>query len=187
MILNTLRRIILATAVLCALGVGAFHQFAPAVSGPPAIEFSPAQHSDGCSGKVWVTLTGKEGEWRPCCVKHDKLFYVGGTAALRRLADRELRQCVAAMGHPIIGAVMEWSVRLGGSPVFPTSYRWNYGHEYPMGYAVDAQAVSIAWPMIFLGLVGFSILLLGAEQSRRWSSWLGSSVVVLASVLYLTS
>lgn len=89
--------------------------------------------SDGCSvfpdGTIW-----KNDLWLDCCVEHDKAYWKGGTYEERRLADERLKECVKAKGEPFIAEVMEEGVRAGGSPFFPTSYRWGYGWPYLQGY-----------------------------------------------------
>jgi hypothetical protein len=49
-------------------------------------------------------------------------------------ADRDLKECVTAMGAPDIAKTMYLGVRFGGLPCWPTSYRWGYGWPYYRGY-----------------------------------------------------
>ena len=49
-------------------------------------------------------------------------------------ADRELQYCVAALGQKEISLLMLAGVRVGGSPFFPTKFRWGYGWPYPKLY-----------------------------------------------------
>ena len=72
--------------------------------------------------------------WLSCCVEHDKAYWMGGTFADRAKADEELRTCVAALGERFIAELMRIGVRVGGSPFFPTEFRWGYGWPYPRGY-----------------------------------------------------
>lgn len=44
-------------------------------------------------------------------------------------ADQSLKA-----GEPEIAKLMLAGVRVGGSPYFPSSYRWGYGWSYPRGY-----------------------------------------------------
>lgn len=89
--------------------------------------------SDGCS--VFPDGTREQRQlWLQCCTAHDKSYWRGGTAAERQQADEELRVCVAGVGAPAIAALMLTGVRVGGSPYFPTRFRWGYGWPYPRGY-----------------------------------------------------
>ena len=79
--------------------------------------------SDGCS--MWP-----DGDWGHCCVRHDEVYWCGGTPQQRKEADIALRACVGgAMGY-----VMYWGVRFGGHPIFPTGFRWGFGWPYEGGY-----------------------------------------------------
>lgn len=80
--------------------------------------------SDGCS--CWP-----DGDWLECCVKHDLLYWLGGTREERKDADLELRKCVTEKGHPIVGQVMFLGVRISGVWWLPTPFRWGFGWNYP--------------------------------------------------------
>lgn len=85
--------------------------------------------SDGCSAfpdgtKEQQTL------WHQCCFAHDKAYWQGGNYSEREKADFELRSCVAGVGEPAIATVMLAGVRVGGTPLFPTEFRWGYGWPY---------------------------------------------------------
>ena len=89
--------------------------------------------SDGCS----LFPDGSYAEpdrWLHCCVGHDLAYWKGGTSNQRQHSDQVLRQCVSDAGHPWIGAVMYAGVRLGGSPLWPTPFRWGFGWDYPRFY-----------------------------------------------------
>ena len=89
--------------------------------------------SDGCS--VFPDGTYKEKDlWLACCVAHDYAYWQGGTYTERLAADKDLKQCVQEVGKPNIANIMLAGVRVGGSPLFPTSYRWGYGWPYPHWY-----------------------------------------------------
>lgn len=95
----------------------------------PDLDFS----TDGCS----VFL---DASWVDCCVEHDKAYWCGGSAAERKRADRELRACVADVGHTALGWSMEKGVWMGGVPWLPSSWRWGYGWEdWPRGYEPDVD------------------------------------------------
>lgn len=74
--------------------------------------------------------------WSGCCVSHDIAYWRGGTAAERRGADAALRDCVlASTGKQALADQMHRGVRLGGTPLLPTGFRWAYGWDYGRGYA----------------------------------------------------
>lgn len=89
--------------------------------------------SDGCSVFPDGTFSQKE-LWLNCCTAHDYTYWQGGTYNERVIADKALRQCVAKVGQPEIAALMLAGVRVGGSPYFPTTFRWGYGWSYPRWY-----------------------------------------------------
>jgi hypothetical protein len=89
--------------------------------------------TDGCSSFPDGTVN-QQYLWLDCCIKHDLAYWVGGSYDERRQADLSLESCVAKVGEPEIAQIMLAGVRVGGSPYFPTSYRWGYGWPYPRGY-----------------------------------------------------
>ncbi|MFG1496615.1 FAD-binding oxidoreductase [Saccharospirillum sp. HFRX-1] len=89
--------------------------------------------TDGCS--VFPDGTPRQQSlWLDCCIAHDLAYWMGGTRDERRQADEELRQCVADIGAEEIGEIMLAGVRVGGSPYWPTGYRWGYGWGLWRGY-----------------------------------------------------
>jgi hypothetical protein len=89
--------------------------------------------SDGCSAFPDGTRAQKD-LWLGCCVEHDKAYWKGGTYKERKKADEALRRCVAAAGEPAVARLMLAGVRVGGTPYFPTKFRWGYGWPYLRGY-----------------------------------------------------
>lgn len=89
--------------------------------------------SDGCSAFPDGTLANPK-EWLQCCRQHDLVYWRGGTERERQTADRELQECVAATGQTEVSFTMLLGVRIGGSPWWPTSFRWGYGWPYLRGY-----------------------------------------------------
>ena len=90
--------------------------------------------SDGCSLFPDGTLKDRT-LWCDCCFKHDITYWRGGSEEERKRADKALRACVLERTGDKAFAEMTYdSVRVGGSPVFPTWYRWGYGWEYGRGY-----------------------------------------------------
>jgi len=89
--------------------------------------------SDGCSAFPDGTLQQNQ-LWLACCIEHDKAYWQGGTYQQRVAADDALQSCVEAVGEQAIALLMLAGVRVGGSPYFPTSFRWGYGWRYPKFY-----------------------------------------------------
>lgn len=95
--------------------------------------------SDGCSVFPDGTYQQKD-LWLACCINHDKAYWQGGTYEQRKDADAGMQACIKAVGEPEIAKIMLAGVRVGGSPYFPTSYRWAYGWPYLRGYkALSAE------------------------------------------------
>ena len=90
--------------------------------------------SDGCSAFPDGTLSNPTA-WQHCCYNHDLSYWPGGSRAERLLADRELVSCVANAGYPLTGKLMYAGVRLGGTPVLPTPFRWGFGWPWFHGYS----------------------------------------------------
>jgi len=89
--------------------------------------------TDGCSSFPNGTPAQKD-LWLSCCIVHDIAYWKGGSYQQRQAADNALKQCVSQTGQPVIAEIMLTGVRVGGSPFFPTSYRWGYGWPYLRGY-----------------------------------------------------
>ena len=89
--------------------------------------------TDGCSAFPDGTVK-QQSLWMDCCIRHDLAYWIGGSYHERQQADLVLENCVAQVGEPEIARIMLAGVRAGGSPYFPTSYRWGYGWPYPRGY-----------------------------------------------------
>ncbi len=106
--------------------------FLLAVHTSVAAELKPFE-SDGCSSFPDGTLTEKD-LWLKCCYQHDLAYWQGGNYAMRAQADIELKQCVAEVGEPMVAKLMLAGVRVGGSPYWPTKFRWAYGWPYLRGY-----------------------------------------------------
>jgi len=89
--------------------------------------------TDGCS--IFPDGTpNQKSLWIECCIRHDLAYWKGGTYDQRLEADQSLVTCVSQVGEPEIAQLMLAGVRVGGSPYFPTTYRWGYGWPYPRGY-----------------------------------------------------
>jgi protein tyrosine phosphatase (PTP) superfamily phosphohydrolase (DUF442 family) len=119
--------------------------------------------TDGCSLFPDGTANNKN-LWRQCCIEHDRAYWLGGTYAERRAADTELKQCVTGLDEKLIAELMRTGVRVGGSPWWPTPFRWGYGWPYGRGY----QAVTEEEERLALSLMATPA---PADPSRpeRWA------------------
>jgi hypothetical protein len=108
-----------------------------------AIEHLQPFRSDGCSAFPDGTLQ-QNTLWLACCVEHDKAYWLGGSATERRLADEALQVCVNNVGEVEIAQVMLAGVRVGGSPYWPTNFRWGYGCPYSQGLKLRGYKVVTA-------------------------------------------
>ena len=89
--------------------------------------------TDGCSGGmswVWRRIAGGPPPWESACVEHDYDYWLGGSKEDRLQADKDLARRVAWRGHPTWAALIYWSVRIGGSPLLPFPWRWDYGRPW---------------------------------------------------------
>lgn len=106
-------------------------------------------HSDGCSDFPNGTYR-QNSLWLSCCYQHDLSYWQGGTKLQRLVADHDLEQCVKSVGEPSIARLMLAGVRVGGSPYWPTPFRWGYGWSYLRGYkplsaTEQAQVQATLW------------------------------------------
>ena len=102
--------------------------------------------SDGCSLFPDGTLEDRS-LWCDCCFNHDVAYWRGGSEKERENADKALRACVLERtGNKVLADMMYDGVRIGGSPVFPTWYRWGYGWKYGRGYTplTEAEQTQVA-------------------------------------------
>ena len=95
--------------------------------------------------------------WFNCCEIHYKPYWQGGTKSQRLIADEALSQCVAKVGQPKIAKLMLAGVRVGGSPYWPTNFRWGYGWEFPKSYGEltqqEKKSIDFEWKQYQLNLV----------------------------------
>lgn len=99
----------------------------------PVAELAPFT-SDGCS--LFPDGTPKDRfRWCDCCLSHDLVYWQGGSAEERKLADAALRDCVLVRtDDQALAETMYLGTRAGGDPAFPTWYRWGYGWPHGRGY-----------------------------------------------------
>lgn len=75
--------------------------------------------------------------WKECCRIHDLAYWRGGTESERDQADLDFRNCILKKtGNAELAELMYQAVRKGGTPHYPTWYRWGYG--WPMGRGYQA-------------------------------------------------
>jgi len=89
--------------------------------------------SDGCSCIPDGPRLDPD-RWRSSCEDHDRSYWKGGSRRERLVADRILRDSVRESGNPCAAEIIFVGVRFGGSPWFPTPWRWGFGHPWPRGY-----------------------------------------------------
>ncbi|WP_413582550.1 helicase [Bdellovibrio sp. HCB288] len=91
--------------------------------------------SDGCSRSPDGIWTDDAEAFLDCCIKHDVAYWRGGTSEERLHADEDLKVCIQKKGYPKVAEAYYYAVRMGGHPMFHTSYRWGYGWQTDRGYA----------------------------------------------------
>ena len=70
-----------------------------------------------------------------CCLEHDMAYWHGGTEDERWAADQAFKEClISATGSESLAEMMYDAVRLGGTPHFPSWYRWGYGWRSSRAY-----------------------------------------------------
>ncbi|WP_370980861.1 FAD-binding oxidoreductase [Agaribacterium sp. ZY112] len=131
----------LSLAILTLLFINKFCYGSELVDGlePSSSSLLQPFSSDGCSAFPDGTFAQKQ-LWLRCCTEHDLAYWQGGSYAQRAQADAELRLCVAEVGEPEIAMLMLAGVRVGGSPYFPTQFRWAYGWPYGRFYQALTDA-----------------------------------------------
>lgn len=80
--------------------------------------------SDGCS---WFP----DGDYRNCCVEHDKDYFFGGSLKERKNADNRLYSCVKERRGKFFAGMMWIGVRVGAVSFLPTPFRWGFGNKWP--------------------------------------------------------
>ena len=90
--------------------------------------------TDGCSLFPDGTFSDKT-KWQHCCIEHDISYWKGGSEEDRKQADLALKNCVMKnTGDVHLARTMYDAVRIWGSPIFPSWYRWGYGWAYGRDY-----------------------------------------------------
>lgn len=81
--------------------------------------------SDGCT---WFP----DGNYRDCCVAHDKDYFKGGSCRERRESDNRLYRCVKSKKgwrNKVLAPIMWVGVRVLGTSFLPTRFRWGFGNK----------------------------------------------------------
>ncbi|MFK5921122.1 MAG: hypothetical protein QM496_03020 [Verrucomicrobiota bacterium] len=82
--------------------------------------------SDGCSG-VPDGPPSDPKRWCSACSEHDLVYWSGGSRRDRLDADLQLKTAIKESGNPLTSEIYFIGTRLGGSPYFPTPWRWGFG------------------------------------------------------------
>ncbi len=102
---------------------------------PAQPRLMPAEFkSDGC------TLF-PDGNYRICCVEHDKDYFFGGSLGDRRASDKRLYRCVKAKQgweNKLAAPLMFIGVRVGGVSFLPTPFKWGFGKKKMKGATLRA-------------------------------------------------
>ncbi|MBO9668037.1 MAG: helicase [Bdellovibrio sp.] len=113
--------------------------------------------SDGCSLSPNGTSTDPNALLK-CCIHHDYAYWKGGTRDERAQADLELKACITDASSARLGEIYYRGVRIGGSNVFKTDFRWGYGwsrgrDDSPLtleeSAQVKTQTENIDWDAVF--------------------------------------
>ncbi|HEX4926047.1 MAG TPA: hypothetical protein VFV50_18280 [Bdellovibrionales bacterium] len=89
--------------------------------------------TDGCTVIEEGTKQDPD-KWGHCCYEHDLAYWAGGTYSERRAADLKFMECIRDAGEPELAVFAYLGVRVGGSALVPSPYRWGYGWSGVRGY-----------------------------------------------------
>lgn len=67
------------------------------------------------------------------CITHDIAYWKGGTPAERQAADQDFKRCLSDQGYSKISYLYYIGVRLGGSNMINTPFKWGYGWQQERG------------------------------------------------------
>lgn len=85
--------------------------------------------SDGCT----VVADFDQNE---CCLRHDWLYWQGGTPEQRKQADDQFYECIRTTQSAWLAAFRWFGVRIGGLAFVPApTARWGYGWKWPKSKA----------------------------------------------------
>jgi len=126
---------------------------APMMSLSPDLPTLRPFYTDGCSMSPDgdPLNKGKSEVWVDCCIKHDTMYWLGGSTQDKAAADAFLEKCIADSGYPEIGKVYKIFVGKFGGPDSNKTYRWGYGWNYKRPYA-DVTAAEEAQVKVMYGV-----------------------------------
>jgi len=89
--------------------------------------------TDGCT--LIANGTGEDPhKWEHCCLAHDLAYWAGGTWSERRDADLAFKHCLEDAGEKTLGFFGYLGLRVSGTALLPTPFRWGYGWGGVRGY-----------------------------------------------------
>ncbi|MDQ3634844.1 MAG: hypothetical protein M3405_10115 [Acidobacteriota bacterium] len=123
-----IKKIVVSIVLLVSLSVSLLAQTTQSSNNKDAkktkiTEVPPDYKSDGCT-------FFPDGNYRDCCVAHDKDYYKGGSCKERRASDGRLYSCIKnkkGWKNKLIAPVIWVGVRVFGASILPTSFRWGFG------------------------------------------------------------
>ncbi len=65
--------------------------------------------------------------WEECCVRHDLVYWAGGTKDQQKQSDLELKQCVTIKAGRAWGSLMYRGVRIGHLSPIKSEMKWGHG------------------------------------------------------------
>ncbi|MCH7583928.1 MAG: hypothetical protein IH941_02070 [Acidobacteria bacterium] len=74
-----------------------------------------------------------------CCVRHDWLYWQGGSRRDRKQADLAFYKCMRQTAHWRRAGIRRLGVRFAGVGFLPTPWRWGYGWKWPRSSPTDAD------------------------------------------------
>jgi len=92
---------------------------------PAAAEVPATFKSDACT-------FFPDGDYRECCVVHDREYYVGGSWRDRLHSDDRLFGCVfkkKGVLHKLAAPLMWTGTRVAGVGFLPTPFHWGFGQK----------------------------------------------------------
>jgi hypothetical protein len=119
-----LRRVIFIFILTVLCSAGAFAQNNAAETGESQFTLNGFR-SDGCT---WFP----EGNYRDCCVAHDREYFAGGSWSQRWRSDKKLFRCVAAKSkfyNKLVAPVMWLGVRAFAVSWLNTKFSWGFGKK----------------------------------------------------------
>lgn len=73
-------------------------------------------------------------KWVHCCQTHDLAYWAGGSFSERQDADLAFKKCLEDVGEKTLAFFGYLGLRLSGTALLPTPFRWAYGWTGVRGY-----------------------------------------------------